>query len=490
MIYIGVEGMKHKITMALALLALGIILLPYAQAGFDATYVTINNQILHSDAAYFSLVVQNNQGVPDTFRIYWSDVDWSFRTIPSQYYLSGFTLQPGERKTIEMQARPSDVLPYNTYFLPMDIVSTNTGSTQNIILPIILRSPTQEIGEYLTAVGRIVTVNPNHDPRDNLLITINLRNRNPRNITDFQIIAYSEYFSVEQKLPLPPLAERIIQLTAELPRDLEPQRIPVSVRFIADGKELYPQIDEYVSIIGYDDIGRDENKRRGFFVVTDRYDYLSRGNQETVIRDAHKTTFWSKPFSTVMVNGERTEKTILSNDTGQFLTWSVPIMPEETVHVQVIHNYLSLFWLMVLSLLGLTLYQMMKSPIQTKKDAVVVGVTEGGISEIRVVIHLKNLSSRRYKTINVIDTIPKLAQFVPEKDDAFAATRLYHNQKEGSVIKWTVDSLEKYEERIFTYRLRSKLSILGGLTLPRTLVRFTDDNQEQVTRSNTVRINL
>ena len=486
----GYIGMGHKTTILFTILILGIILLPSAQADFDATYVTINNQILHSDTVYFSLVIQNNLGVADTYRLYWSDVDWSFRTNPSSYYFSGFTLAPGERKEIEMQMRPSDRLPYNTYFMPLDIVSERTGTTKNLVLPVVLRSPTQEIGEYLTAVGRILTVSPNQDPRDNVLITVNLRNRNPRNITEFQIIAYSDYFSIQETLPLPPLAERIVQLSANLPPDLEPQRIPISVRFIADGRELYPQIDEYINIIGYDNIIKEEDKRRGFFKVTDTYVYTSRGNQESMIEDAHKTTVFSRPFSTVIVNGERADRRVLSNDSGLFLTWNIPVRPEQTITVQVVHNYLSIFWLLVLAVLGLLLYSMMKSPIQTKKDAVVVGVTEGGISEIRVVIHIKNISSKRYKTINVIDTIPKLAQFVPEKDDAFAATRLYLNQKEGSVIKWTVDSLEKYEERIFTYRLRSKLSILGGLTLPRTLVRFTDEQQEQVTRSNIVRINL
>ncbi|MFT4309732.1 MAG: hypothetical protein ACMXYL_04555 [Candidatus Woesearchaeota archaeon] len=482
--------MKNRPTVILTAVLLIIIFMPIAMADFEVSYTTVSNQILHSDTAYFNIIITNNLDVQDTYRMYWTDIDWSFRSIPSSYYFTGFTLEPGETKEIEVQMRPSDRLPYYTYFLPLDIESQNTQRTENLILPVILRSPTQEIGEYLTAVGRIVSVNPTQDPRDPLLITVNLKNRNPRNISEFKIIAFSDYFSIEESLPLPPLAERVVQLRADLPSDMSPERISINVRFEADGRELYPQIVENVQVIGYDSIITERTTRRGFFRVSDHYYYTSTGNQETRIEDTHRITFWSRPFATVMVNGVRAEKRVISTQTGQYLSWDYNIMPEEEVKVEIIHNYLSLFWLLVLVLLSGLFYMMMRSPIQTKKDAVVVGVTEGGISEIRVVIHIKNLSSKRFKTINVVDTIPKLAQFVPEKDDVFASTRLYHNQKEGSAIKWTVDSLEKYEERIFTYRLRSKLSILGGLSLPRTLVRFTDDQQEQVTRSNHVRINL
>ena len=55
-------------------------------------------------------------------------------------------------------------------------------------------------------------------------------------------------------------------------------------------------------------------------------------------------------------------------------------------------------------------------------------------------------------------------------------TRIVRNSKKGTLIKWDFPTVEGYEERLITYKIHSKLGILGSFSLPSTVVRFEMPN--------------
>ncbi len=481
------KNTKKNIILIITILFL--LLLTLNTNAIKVAYEPINNKITQSETASFYIILENNNTENETVRMYFEDINWVFRTEPLSYYFTGIELKPGEKKVFPVYIKPSISLPYNTYLLNLEFKTKNEKKT--LTLPVLLRIPGAEIGEYLTAVSKFVEVPLQVDPRKEVPIKINLRNRNPKNIENFTIIISSDYFYKTIHTSLKPLEKKTIIENITLQKNLTPQKVDFKVTFIADGEELTPPIKESFYIIPYSDVKKTVEEKKGFFRTEYYYTYKNEGNEETTIQETIKTNLFSKPFITIIdENNNIIEKTTINNETGTYLVWSIKLKPEETKKYNIIYNYILLFWIIVFLIIGIIVYNMMKSPIEIKKDAVVVGVSEGGISEIRVVLHLKNLTGKRYKNINVVDIIPKLAEFIPEKDE-YNQSRVYNNKNEGSIVKWNIDSLEKYEERILTYRIKSKLSILGGLTLPRAILRFTDETgTEQVTRSNTVKITL
>ncbi len=482
---------KIKITILTTTLFLFLILSLNVNAEFNVAYETINNKISHSETASFYIILENTGETNESIRMYFEDLQWNFRTEPLSYYFTGIELKPGEKKVFPVYLKPSSTLPYNTYLLNVIFKSEVTGEEKTITLPVRIKLPGTEIGEYLTAVSKFVEVPIQIDPRKTIPIKINLRNRNPKNIENFTIIISSNYFYKTIHTSLKPLEKKTVIVNVTVPKNLTPQKIDFKVTFIADGEELTPPIKESFYIIPYSDVKKTVEEKKGFFRTEYTYNYKNEGNEETTIEEYMKTNFFSKPFITITDKENNIiEKTTFNNETGTYLTLKVNLKPGEEKTYIIIYNYILLFWLIIFLIIGIIIYNMMKSPIEIKKDAVVVGVSEGGISEIRVVLHLKNLTGKRYKNINVVDIIPKLAEFIPEKDE-YTQSRVYNNKNEGNIVKWNIDSLEKYEERILTYRIKSKLSIIGGLTLPRAILRFTDETgTEQVTRSNTVKITL
>lgn len=472
-------------------LCIALITVSAVSASFEVSYEIVENRILSDETAYFTFELENELSTTDRIRITVEDIDWIMRSDPRDYYFTGIRLAPGERERFTLSFRPTDNLDVGNYRITFWMTSDETGERQTIQVPVSVTRPDGTVGEYLAAVSRLLEFPSEVDPRDDLTITVNLNNRNARNISDFTVFVESDVFTVSETTSLGPLESKRLEFDVELPDDLEPQTFTMTTSFRADGRLLRERFYDDVEIIAYESIAVEESKTSGFFRNTRTYTYVNDGNAAGTAIGSAPVNAFSRVFSAVRIDDDRTSKTIVANATGTYLTWSVPLGVGESSEVDVTANYSLLFWLAIIALAGVLVWVLMRSPISVRKDAVVVGVSEGGISEIRVVVHIKNLSPRRFINIAVIDSIPKIAEYVPDKEENMHTLRVYTNQREGSIVKWSLETLERYEERILTYRIRSKLSIVGGINLPRTLARFTDDSgQEQVTRSNSERVSL
>jgi len=63
--------------------------------------------------------------------------------------------------------------------------------------------------------------------------------------------------------------------------------------------------------------------------------------------------------------------------------------------------------------------------------------------------------------------------------------------KKSTLIKWNFEYLEPYEERIITYKLESKLKLVGSVQFPRTIVKFkNNDGKLCMTGSNKPTLSL
>jgi hypothetical protein len=59
--------------------------------------------------------------------------------------------------------------------------------------------------------------------------------------------------------------------------------------------------------------------------------------------------------------------------------------------------------------------------------------------------------------------------------------------RRGTVPRWEMDVLEAYEERIITYRIKSKLTLIGGIRLPSAKATFdAGGGKERITYSNSI----
>ena len=129
---------------------------------------------------------------------------------------------------------------------------------------------------------------------------------------------------------------------------------------------------------------------------------------------------------------------------------------------------------------------------KVKKDVIIVGPTKEGISEMKIIIHLKNRTSDVVNNIFISEKIPRLGELIKESYlGTLEPSKILIHEKRGTIVKWELPSLEPFEERIITYRIKSKLSIVGGIRLPPTRVKFdTKKGRERIIFSNKCEIKI
>ena len=125
-----------------------------------------------------------------------------------------------------------------------------------------------------------------------------------------------------------------------------------------------------------------------------------------------------------------------------------------------------------------------------RKEVAVIGIEEGGISDLKVILHVKNRTGKNFDRITIVDKIPTIATVLKTTEVGSLTPTKITQTKEGILVKWELEKLEKYEEMVFSYTIKSRLSILGGLRLPQATARFFHENKERRTASGAVAVKI
>ena len=121
-----------------------------------------------------------------------------------------------------------------------------------------------------------------------------------------------------------------------------------------------------------------------------------------------------------------------------------------------------------------------------RKTATVIATKEGGISELKVIIEIINRSKKQIKHVKIIDNVPRIAELAKEYDvGTVKPDKVVQHERKGTLVKWSLDEVDPGEERVISYKVKSKLSILGGVTLPSAAAKFEFGKRQRTANSNT-----
>jgi hypothetical protein len=163
----------------------------------------------------------------------------------------------------------------------------------------------------------------------------------------------------------------------------------------------------------------------------------------------------------------------MQEDDKSYLVWEIVLGSSQKIEIRYTENYRTLFALGIIILLVIMLYFMMRSPVIVSKRAEVMEIEEGGISKIKITLNIQNRTKTRTENVRVIEKIPNIANLVKEEYlGTLKPTKVLTHDVKGTLLKWNIDVLEGFEERMITYKIKSKLSILGALSLSPAVIKF------------------
>jgi hypothetical protein len=459
-------------------LFIGTLLSSIAAAGnFSVSFSPASQSIAENEIARYNVTIFQSYPGVEFFEIYSPEVLWDIRTKDPLH------VAPGSPFGTTLLIQPLNINP-GLYGVPIHIKRTGTNDVRKVLLYMEVTG-VPSIKSYLPAVRGTVELPQSIDPREEITITLNLENQNRRNLTDLKVKMRSNVINQDYITSLGPLERKTARFTARIDPRTSPQRDLLKVAIIATelgkGYEFDLPPAEY-AVHSYGHIQP---------VIEDHKSFLKNARIITVNNNAnillHEPYNFPLPWFARLFTSAEPEEARVENGG---LVWDIVLNVGEAKELRVTTNYRPLAVAIALAIVVLVLYYVFRSPLAIRKSAAVVSTREGGISELKILLELRNRSGKPVRHATIIDLVPRIAELEKTFDvGTLTPTKVVRNERKGTLIRYEVGDVMPYEERVISYKVKSTLSILGGVSLPVAVAKFLAPNgKERTTSSNPAKI--
>jgi len=469
------------------LVVVSLLTISFASAlsEFSVDYEAVKDKVVYREPAEFYISIKNNQNFNDNFKISFGiNPKWSTQIIPPKD--SSVIIAKGVTREIRVLIMPVSEMPPSLYKIPVIVKSVKTNLLEKIYVPIYLKSGILT-GDYPPTVTANVNIPNKIDPRETASIMIDLRNRNILNITEMKIKLSSIVINKETETSLGPLEEKTIIVTYSFDPMEPPKKDTVTLNLYVNGESIRTIENIPVEIIAYSEIIESSESERSFLKTEKKITYTNDGN----VRMQETLKIEMKFFEDI-VTSTKPKTYVLKEDGKRYRALDVDLKPGAKIEVMVVKSFRLLVGVVTAAIILTILYFIFRSSIVVRKQAVILGTKEGGITEMKVLMNVRNRTPKIIKNVVIIDRVPNIADIQKEfQIGTLKPDKIISHERSGNLIKWNISVLEKYEERIITYKIKSKLGILGEFKLPPAVIKYENEKgKDVITHSNSVGLSI
>ncbi len=315
-------------------------------------------------------------------------------------------------------------------------------------------------------------------PGSEMKISISIKNNLNRALSNVQLYLTSELFEEKRDIQLFALQEQTEEFAYQTTQLTKPDEYPVNFRIYYKG-EMVQAISDSFSILTTSDVQEQKEEIKGILVSTIKVTRTNRGNVAVTDAYAIGLSGFARMFT------EFEPEPLLIDSAGNPV-WKFTLNPEASYVIMAKTDYRPVFVVVILVILfaGFMVFWFTRG-LSIRKKVFRIKQTPEGISEIKVLLHLKNLSRSPVTELMVIDTLPGIMHPSPKfgtlKPDEV------HEGAHGIRMIWKIPELVKGEERILSYTVETRFKFTGEMPLGPAQLRFKT-KQGKVTgiRSNRV----
>ena len=354
------------------------------------------------------------------------------------------------------------------------------------IVQVNVRSSEKAVSAYRPSVRMTVDMPMDINPAEKVAVKVKLENQNLLDLPGLVLRVSSDVseFEVEQPVELIPLGKKIVELNYNLDPLQEPGDYGVTFDLLEEG-EVVESVVKTATITSINPPFNEEEAGRGFFfktVITKTVTSTSNVKDTQTIKTP--TNAIRSLFTSTTPKATR-----ITEDGKPYLAVELTLEPGESRDVIITVSYRILAYLLLIVLIGLFLYYRYKSPLNIRKGVSDVNVKEGGISELKVTLELTSAAKKPIKNVTVTDYVPNIADIEKEfGEGTLRPSRIFKHKTKGTILKWELDEIAPGEDRLISYSIKSKLSIVGDFKVPRAKVGFKKKGRDITSYSNQVEV--
>ncbi len=452
-----------KSVLVISLFLFLLFTLSFVSAEFQLSIEEQNTSILPLQSATYLMKFKNLDNLSDVINIFADANNW---------ILSPQTVVLPPNGVVEKQLiiTPRSGVRLSNYRIPLTFQSTVTNQVESVSVLLSLSLDLYHKGYPLNIAMRS-SAPEKVDPRDPFNVRVYLKNNNLRDIKRLDITISSDLFEKEFSTPLRPLAPFSKEFTFNLDPLTPPGTHDLSI-VVRDSETSTIVGEDYLvfTVEGYGKILSDRKIiDRSLFRTVEEITFTHYGNEKrTQEFDYHLGNFESW-FTSSEPEG------VLKKDPagGKLISWVITLSPGETKKVLIIRNYRLLAVAIIILIALIIAYFVFRSPIVAYKEAHITAADKEGVSQMRVRIYIRNRSNKTVTNVKIIDRVPNIMEYLEHNHlGSLQPSKVTRTEKKGTILRWELESLEPYEERIITYKVKSKLKIVGKMNLPEAKIKF------------------
>ncbi len=443
------------------------------------TVETVDNQIRLDETAYFTVNIENMGLEKQRYSLYslQTGQGWDVETEPIKDKI--VELGPGKNYSVKVRVHPFEKLLPSVYAIQLNVES-DSGEKFSEPLKVYL-SPEFPV-DYLPSIKVVVDMNEKINPNDVQSVKLFLENKNPLNLTGLDIKVQSDMpeFAKQLHVDLPPLEKKTVEFTVQMSKHQQPREYVLFFVFEKDGQPVKIVEKKVVVDTIASPFSVDVNYVPTLLNQVGKVKVTNEGNvlNEQVVKVP--LSFWG--YVVARGNGER-----LKDDSGYYMTWKLSLAPGEAGEVEFLVHYRGYLYLVILVVLLIIFFVMVQAPVEVVKRGVITQLgEEGSLSEVKITLSVKNKLKKMLKNVTVVDSVPAIAHVEKGNEVGTLKPQEVKHTGKGTVVSWHIAELDGEEERLITYKVKAKFSVLGEFELPRASVEYKKKGMANKAYSNVV----
>ncbi len=452
-----------------------------AEVDFSVSITPLDNVITIDQKAKFRITITNNANGPEEFRIKTMDYPlWEVITDPISNPIT-VAVPPLGSRSLDILIGPLQLKSLGVY--DVTLLVQKEGSEDSLNSPLRVNIVSPEAGDYVETVLATIVMDDEINPSRPVPIKVKLNNQNSIEYREVIVKIESSMFSQEQEINLGKKEKKTVEFDVTLPPMAPPGSDTIVATVLLRNKTLDREFKRF-DIVKYQKVESSSSMSQKLLKKTQELTYTNIGN---VPFDG--TVKVSQNFVQSLFTSSNPKGYVTVEDGRRFLALKVNIPPGGTFSWVVSQNYFALLVIMLLVVVGAGLYFAMRAPVALRKAGANVVMREGGVAELKVIIHIKNRGKLRLQDIHVIDRVPDIADL--ERGLSIGTlhpVKVLKHEKKGTIIKWIIEHLDPEEDRVISYKIKSHLPIVGGFSLPPFVVAYNLAGNKHVSHSNTLQV--
>ena len=432
----------------------------------DGLYIKvkpINDEISIYEEASFNISIVNFNSYDDDINIYSPNIDaWSVKINPDS-----FEINPESKKNILLRLKPkSSIVPGAEYGIQLNVKGSESHTFEKIFAYVSVKSQDQINREYLPVISVEEKELGKLDITEPILYSFDIENKNVRDINNLEIMFQSDIFQKSVVVDLGPLEKKTIQVSFDVPLSTKPQKDNLVIALQVFNQTILSRSVNY-EILAVEKQGLEQSSIKSLMKKEIVADLSNEGN--VMLEAVYRVP--TNILNYLFIHGNLDSRLI--SDNGFFKEYYIQLAPEESYNLKIDVSYRPILYLILVILILTVLYYLFRTPLTIHKSVVSITTVEDSLSELKVLLHIKNRSRRTFDNIIILDKIPKITEMGKEFSlGTLRPEKIMNHERKGTIARWSLKSLDSYEERVITYNLYSNLTIVGGLTLPMSILKF------------------